>query len=67
MSAAESDTDPYQLESCCIQEETSSGSLLPYEILTTHTGPWLSSSDHYSGLHPAPALRPDSEVDGVRP
>jgi hypothetical protein len=29
MSAAESDTDPYQLESCCIQEETSSGSLLP--------------------------------------
>jgi hypothetical protein len=29
MSPAESDTDPYQLESCCIQEETSSGSLLP--------------------------------------
>ena len=29
MSAAESDSNPYQLERFCIHEETSSGSLLP--------------------------------------
>ena len=29
MAAPESDTDPDQLESFCLQEETSSGSLLP--------------------------------------